>query len=101
MENPAGYLYRVGRSAAKRYRRPAIVFPREVHNPEPMIEPGLEKAFARLSERQRTSVLLVEGYQMTYREVADLLGLSRSTVQQHVTRGLDKLRRALEVTRVP
>jgi RNA polymerase sigma-70 factor (ECF subfamily) len=101
MENPAGYLYRVGRSAMKRYRRPPIAFPPEVHNPEPAVEPGLDDALGRLSERQRAAVLLVEGYQMTYQEVADLLDLSRATGQQHVARGLEKLRRALEVTRVP
>jgi RNA polymerase sigma factor (sigma-70 family) len=100
MDNPAGYLYRVGRSAARRYRSRTFAFPPESHHQEPVVEPGLDKALSRLSERQRAAVLLIEGYGLTYQEVADLLGLSRATVQQHVDRGLEKLRRALEVTHV-
>jgi RNA polymerase sigma-70 factor (ECF subfamily) len=98
MDNPAGYLYRVGRSAARKYRIRSVRFPPESSNPEPIVEPGLDRALAGLSGKQRAAVLLVKGYGMTYREVADLLDLSRATVQQHVDRALAKLRRVLEVT---
>ncbi|GAG77135.1 unnamed protein product, partial [marine sediment metagenome] len=57
-------------------------------------------AFTGLSERQRTAVLLIEGYDWTFQEVADLMGLSRSSVQRHVERGMSKLRIALEVPNV-
>ncbi|MCH6553101.1 MAG: hypothetical protein IH793_02925 [Acidobacteria bacterium] len=41
----------------------------------------------RLSARQRTSVVLVHGYGWSYQEVGDMLGIARSSVQQHVDRG--------------
>jgi len=44
-------------------------------------------------------VLLVHGYHWTYREVAELLEVSVSTVQAHVDRGMSKLREALGVER--
>lgn len=100
MDNAAGYLYRVGRSCAKKYRNREVVLPVETGNPEPWIEPRLGEAFQGLSERQRTAVLLIEGYDWTYQEVADLMGLSRSSVQRHVERGMTKLRAALEVPSV-
>jgi RNA polymerase sigma factor (sigma-70 family) len=100
MDNAGGYLYRVGRSCAKKYGNRDVVLPVETSNPEPWIEPGLGEAFTGLSERQRTAVLLIEGYGWTYREVADLMGLSRSSVQRHVERGMTKLRIALEVPSV-
>lgn len=100
MGNAAGYLYRVGRSCAKKYRNRVLALPLETGNPEPWIEPGLGEAFQGLSERQRSAVLLVEGFDWTYQEVADLMGLSRSSVQRHVERGMTKLRVALEVQNV-
>jgi len=100
MENPAGYLYRVGRSCVRKHRKRGVLFPAETSNPDPWIEPGLGAALENLTERQRASVLLVEGYDWTYQEVADVMGLSRSSVQRHVERGMEKLRSALEVPHV-
>ena len=37
-------------------------------------------------------MVLVYAYEWTYQEVADLLGISRSTVQNHLERGLARLR---------
>lgn len=96
MENPAGYLYRVGRSAAKRRRRrEAGEQPRAPG--EPWVEPGLDGALDRLTTRQRTAVILLHTFEWTHAEVAELLGVSIPTVQKHATRGLEKLRRALGV----
>lgn len=98
MENPVGYVYRVGTRFARRMAsRPLHVdFPQpEVGLPE--VEPKLASALSRLSQRQRTSVVLVHGLGWTYQETADLLGLSRSSVQKHVDRGVERLRRALGV----
>lgn len=100
MENPAGYLYRVGRSRVRRYHKRTVLFPAEASNPDHWIEPGLDVALEHLTERQRTAVLLVEGYDWTYQEASEVMGLSRSSVQRHVERGMAKLRRALEVTNV-
>lgn len=95
--NPAGYLYRVGRRKASRVRRPLPLF-RDVpsSSPDPP-EPGLAPALAHLSRQQRTAVVLIDGFGFTHQEVADLVGIGRSTVQKHHERGLEKLRRELGV----
>ena len=55
-------------------------------------EPKLPHSLRRLTTKQRAAVVLVHGYGYTYQEVADLLGIARSSVQQHVERGLRRLR---------
>ena len=62
-------------------------------------EPRLAVAVAALPERQRMAVLLVYGFGWSLSEVAELLGLSKSTVQTHVERGMASLRAGLGVTR--
>ncbi len=98
MENPVGYLFRVGQSKARRFRwrRPPVA-PLPDHWSEPLVEPGLLEALEKLSRRQRTAVVLISGFEWTQQEVADLLGLSRSTIQKHLDRGLSRLRDFLEV----
>lgn len=97
MDNPAGYLYRVGRTAAKRYRRRRVGL--EVNTPgSPRCEPGLGEALKRLTERQRACVVLMHSYDWTHVEIGETLGISVPTVQKHAERGLAKLRSALEVT---
>ena len=95
MENPAGYLYRVGRSQARRYRRRPLVLPVVRPNPLPWVEPGLPRALAGLSEKQRLSVILIYSLGWTQAEVGDLLGVSVGTVQTHAERGLRRLQRAM------
>jgi RNA polymerase sigma-70 factor (ECF subfamily) len=99
MQNPAGYLYRVGRS--RRERTPEWQTVSEASDRGdnvPWVEPGLTRALADLSERQRVATLLVHAGDWTLAEVAELLGLDRGTVKKHAERGLAKLRAALEVT---
>lgn len=99
MENPAGYLFRVGQSAARRmaksdrrsFRRSEVVFE------EPWAEPGFGPAWSSLTERQRIVTGLVHGFGWSLREVADLLGLSKAAVQTHERRAMRKLRRDLGV----
>jgi RNA polymerase sigma-70 factor (ECF subfamily) len=98
MNNPAGYLYRVGQSAARRYRRSGPLFPPVDHRELPHVEPALPDALSSLTEAQRTAVVLVHVLEWTEREAAALLGVDRSTVRRHSERGLAKLRTALEVT---
>jgi DNA-directed RNA polymerase specialized sigma24 family protein len=96
MENPVGYLYKVGRNKARRrMSRRAPVFAGETVVGIPDIEPGLPAALDRLSERQRVVVVLVHSYQWTLAEVAELLGLSKSSVQNHLERGMVHLRGVL------
>lgn len=99
MENPIGYLYKVGRSRAiDALRRPRVLFPLVPNVELPQVEPGLPGALARLSRNQRVAVWLIHGFGYTYREVADILGISMGSVQQHVNRALRKLQSDLEVT---
>ena len=49
-------------------------------------------------QRQRIAVVLVHGYGYTLREVAELTGIRLTTVQNHLNRGLARLRSTLGVT---
>ncbi|MEX1208949.1 MAG: sigma-70 region 4 domain-containing protein [Acidimicrobiia bacterium] len=97
MENPAGYLYRVGERRARRRRLRPAVPPDEPGRSDPWVEPGLAAALLALSNRQRQTVMLIEAYEYTFREAAELLGLSISSVQTHHERGLSRMRTALGV----
>jgi RNA polymerase sigma-70 factor (ECF subfamily) len=97
MDNPAGYLWRVGQSRTRRLARRALCFPVVDTQRDPWVEPGLPAALRQLTESQRIAVVLVHGYGWTMREVGELMGVAVTTVQNHLERGLAKLRRALEV----
>lgn len=97
MGNPVGYLYRVGESRTRSRRRRAVL-PMPVTIGLPAIEPALVGALRGLSERQRVCVVLASGFQWSHQEIADLLGLSRSSVQNHVERAMQHLRNAIGVT---
>lgn len=94
MDNPLGYLFRVGQSRTKT-RRTQVTFA-QVENDAPDFEPALAPAVKALSIRQRTAVVLVYGFGWTLREVAELTGNRISTVQTHLERGLANLRHALD-----
>ena len=107
MDNPAGYLWRVGqtsvRSAARRrHRELAAVVEVELQaadgHREPRVEPALDAALAALSPQQRAAVVLVHGYGYSLSEAADALACSISTVRNHVQRALKRLHAALEVS---
>jgi len=96
MDNPAGYLYRVAQTRARRLfgrRQPA--FPPPPSDSMPWVEPALPAALASLPERQRVIVLLVHSFGWTQAEISAVTGLSHGTVQKHCERGLAKLRAAL------
>lgn len=96
MESTVGYLFKVGRSRGRRAawrRRPR--FDTFDTSRLPDVEPKLPEALSRLSERQRVVVVLVHCYEWTQSEVAELLGLSRSSVQNHLERGMASLRRSI------
>lgn len=95
MGNPAGYLYRVGRSRSRprKERFPALAVADDPYG----FEPGLRPALAQLSTRQRTAVVLVHGCGWTHQEVADALGVSRSSVATHVERAMTHLRTQMGV----
>jgi RNA polymerase sigma factor (sigma-70 family) len=96
MQNPVGYLYRVGVDRARRgSRRKPLRFDPVESARIPEVEPQLPAALGELSERQRVVVVLVHGYSWTQVEVAELLGLSRSAVRNHLERALQSLRRSI------
>lgn len=105
MENPVGYLYQVGRTAALRTIGPdakTVAVPVEVQAAAwelPEYEPHLAQYIAGLSEQQRVSVWMVHGLGFSLSEVAELLECSKPTVATHVRRGLLKLRNDLGVER--
>ncbi len=96
MTRPVGYLYRVGQSRTRPRKIPAL----SPTSPQPdqLPDPELTDALRLLSERQRVAVVLVHGFGYTLREVADLLGIRTTSVQNHVERGLRRLRHHLEET---
>lgn len=105
MSNPLGYLYRVSQSKARRYSRwhrrdtfPSR-FPESTHE-DPQLH-GTLHALAGLSADQRASVLLVHGFGWSYDDVAELLGISRAAVTNHVHRGLTRLRAAASAAEAP
>jgi DNA-directed RNA polymerase specialized sigma24 family protein len=95
MRNGEGYVYRVARSRARR-RKVRVVFP-GVGAEMPDVEPHLPALLAELPERQRVAVLLIHGWDWRYEDVAHLFGVSVSTVRNHVTRGLERIRSELGV----
>ena len=95
MDNPVGYLYRVGQSSQRRRREPSWVpVPTDAM---PHVEPGLPAAIGGLSDRQRLAVVLVHAYGWDRTEVAELADISVSAVDTHLARGLAKLRDSLGV----
>ena len=95
MDNPVGYLYRVGRSSVPRQQRVAL--PPVPVTYVPQVEPALPAALAKLTDRQRVVVVLVHGFDWNHNEVASLLDVDTPTVATHLRRGLAKLRRSLKV----
>ena len=106
MDNPVGYLYRVGQTAAQRQlarrerdRYHAGEADSTVGNDDIDAERlDLTPALAELSIQQRTAVTLVHGYGLSLRETAELMEVSVSTVREHAARAITHLRVALEVT---
>ena len=99
VKHPVRYLYRVGQSATRRFLPKPLPhrLVEIIETRSPDVEPGLLPALERLSEQQRTVVLLVHGYAWRQVEVAALLDVSPSTVADHLSRALARLREEMEV----
>jgi len=96
MENPAGYLFRVGQSRSRRYIRwqqeHLRLPPENAESAMSWTEPQLPNALAALGDEERTAVILVHCFQWTYAEVGELLDLPVTTVRNRLHRGLSRLR---------
>jgi RNA polymerase sigma-70 factor (ECF subfamily) len=106
MSNPAGYLYRVAQTQARRTitRGRPVTFP-----PEPMvradsgasIDGDLAAALLSLPDQQRLAVLMVHVYGWTPIEVGRITGTPAVTVRSHLRRGLRHLRTSLSKGNTP
>ena len=96
MANPTGYLWRVAQSSVRRQHRWSrpLTYPADS---SAVVESGpqLPEKLFELRPQVRVAVVLVHGYDWSYAEVAELLGVPVSTVRNHVHRGLKKLRDGL------
>ena len=99
IDNKLGYLYRVGQSATRRYSTRPIPFTNPASDAAPIVDvdPGLMPALSRLSEQQRTIVVLVHAFGWSQTEVAKLLEITVSTAREHLSRALRHLRDELVV----
>jgi RNA polymerase sigma factor (sigma-70 family) len=101
LDRPGAYLYQIGVNWARRqhrrqHRRLDIEVQAKAAEPADY-EPGIGEALASLTERQREVVILVAGHQYTHAEAGEFLGIARTSVQNHLERGLAKLRTAMGV----
>jgi len=95
MENPVGYLYRVGTTRSTPPKRPMeLPAPAEVGLPN--FEPRLVPALLRLPQTQRSAVWLIHACGWNYADAAHAMGIGESTVGTHVSRGLASLRRDMK-----
>lgn len=100
LDNPSGWLYRVGQSKARRYFRhlhPLRLPPPRNGDGEPQLEPALSGLLESLPQSQRVAVLLTQAFGYTEREAAETIGVSASTVHQNAQRGLERIRARLGV----
>jgi DNA-directed RNA polymerase specialized sigma24 family protein len=105
MANPVGYLYRVGQSSLRRDHRLRrlrldLLPERSVRDIEGF-DDELFKGLSRLTHDQRVAVVMVHMYSFTYREVAELMGVSETAVTNFVHRGLNRLRLILRTSGDP
>lgn len=99
MVNPAGYLWRVAQSSHRRYRRwtRKPKFPsRSMVERNDLTDRDLFLSLGSLSDAERVAVVMVHAHRATYQEVADLLEVPVTTVNNLVHRGLHRLRADLK-----
>lgn len=101
MDNPAGWLFRVGQSKARphlRWTRRRGAFPaadRSVLGTDGAVV-DLLRALRHVSQSQRVAVVLVKCHGHTYAEAAEVMGVTEAAVTNHVHRGLARLKAYLE-----
>src|SRR4051794_10265607 len=97
--NPMGYLYRVAQTSVRRERRASrrVGLPSIDEHRLPDVEPRLPSALGALSERQRVAVMLVDAHGWTLDNAAHAMGITVSSLRNHLQRGLARLRSELGV----
>ena len=100
MSNPAGYLYRVAQTHARKAitRGRPVNLPSEIRAVDTgptLVDGDLADALGMLPDRQRLAVVLVHVYGWTPTEVGEITGAPAVTVRSHLRRGLRQLRKSL------
>jgi len=107
------WLYTVAVNAARdhlrRHRREepqdTTQLPEPEADPVPLPDPGLrrtvEAALARLPEQQREAIVLHRFEGFSFREIAEMLGVTETAVKVRAHRGYERLRDLLASEREP
>lgn len=99
MDNPIGYLYRVGQTRGerltRRWRRIGLLVDEPV-TVDDVVDVDLQRALTRLRPEQRVSIVLVHAHGYSYQEAAEVLGIPVTTITNHLNRGMTRLRRIME-----
>ena len=99
MDNPIGYLYRVGRTRgerlARRWRRTGLLAVEPVTD-DAVVDVDLQRALTRLRSEQRVAIVLVHAHGYSYREAAEIVGVPVTSITNHLNRGMTRLRRMME-----
>lgn len=103
LEYPVAYLVKVGasRQLSSDDRRTIPTDPEVLNAIGPPVHVevhlfgDLEAALDQLTVNQRTCVVLIRGFGWTHAEVAALLGIAVTTVQNHLERAITRLRALL------
>ncbi len=98
MENPKGYLFKVGHSKATRALRRAQRLTTFVADPtttDAPVDVDLQQALLRLPWEQRVAVMLVHAHGHTYASAAEVLDIPVTTLTNHVQRGMTRLRKVV------
>ena len=104
-DSPKAYLYSAVRNRCVDYLRSRSHSPEDASGPGD-VEPPFEDIIVRsesearlwsaveaLPEQRRRCLLMAKRDGLSYKEIADELGLSERTVRNHISRALDSLRK--------
>jgi RNA polymerase sigma-70 factor (family 1) len=108
IDDPAAWLFTITRNefrdrhrklrVSQRYRQYLLeVFEEEAGSPEETMifkqhEYLLQQAIAGLSDRQREAYLLSREEGLTYEDIAQRMGLGRTTVKEHISRAVKAIK---------
>jgi RNA polymerase sigma-70 factor (ECF subfamily) len=101
LDNPGGWVYRVGlnwaRSVLRRRRRPAIgLYAPGTADLTPMVDPDVHTALAELDVKQRAVVVCRHLFGWSVDETAAALRLRPGTVKSRLHRATQQLQRRLD-----
>ncbi len=95
LENPVGYLFRVGQRWSRRQRSRRVVLFDTPGRADPWVEPDLIPALEALPAKQRMAVVLRHGADWSYQRISEVTGMSQDSARKNVQRGLSTLRKRL------